>query len=246
MIYYLLPAIGLLIIFLHYGYGTEKYNDFVQVTCTIIFTFFFILSIPYIFSFDDDLAITAATVDYEPIGSIDPKQWRQPSSIIDQNSRYERDTVPSQPNNNSANVDKMPVCGHCGDDLIETEYEKNPIFKWPARGRIIQSFLVNGNDGINIALPKGTQIKAAEAGKIIYAGEELKGYGKMVLIRHNNGFLTAYANNSKLIVKQFDKVERGQIIAISGQTGNAPQPMLHFEVRKNSTPVSPFEFMRKD
>ena len=246
MIYYLLPAIGLLILLLHYGYGTEKYNDFVQVTSTVIFTFFFILSIPYIFRFDDDLAITSAKVDYEPIASIDSRQWRQPSSIIDQNPRYERDTVPYQPNIISANVDKMPVCGHCGDDLIETDYEKNPIFKWPAKGRIIQSFLADGNDGLNIALPKGTKIKAAEAGEIAYAGEELPGYGKMVLIRHTNGFVTAYAFNSELKVKKGEKVKQGDIIAMSGQTGNAPQPMLHFEVRKHTTPVSPYEFMHWD
>ena len=246
MIYYSLPAIGLLLLLLHYGYGTEKYNDIVQVACTIIFTAFFILSIPYIFSFDDYSAKTSSKVDYEPLASIDARQWRQPSSIIDPNPAYERHTVPSVPDINSANVDKMPVCGHCGDDLIGTAYEQTPIFKWPARGGIIQSFLVNGNDGVNISRPKGTQIKAAEAGLIAYAGEELKGYGKMIIISHNNGFKTVYAYNSELIAKKFDKVERGQIIAMSGQTDKSPQPMLHFELRKNSTPVNPIDFMRDD
>ena len=78
-------------------------------------------------------------------------------------------------------------------------------FRWPARGRIIQGFSSGGNDGINIAVPEGTQVKAAEDGQVAYAGSELKGYGNLVLIRHPNGFVTAYAHNGELDVKRGDR-----------------------------------------
>ncbi len=119
----------------------------------------------------------------------------------------------------------------------------HPEFRWPARGRIIQGFSNGGNDGINIAVPEGTQVKAAEAGVVAYAGNELKGYGNLVLIRHPNGFVTAYAHNGDISVKRGDQVTRGQTIAKSGQTGNVASPQLHFELRKGSTPVDPTSYL---
>ncbi len=121
--------------------------------------------------------------------------------------------------------------------------DDKPEFRWPARGRVIQSFKTGANDGINIALPEGTAIKAAEGGTVAYAGSELKGYGNMVLIRHPNGYVSAYANNGDLSVKRGDKVARGQTIAKSGQTGNVSSPQLHFELRKGSTPVDPTGYL---
>ena len=118
-----------------------------------------------------------------------------------------------------------------------------PEFRWPARGRIIQGFKAGGNDGINIAVPEGTSVKAAEAGVVAYAGNELKGYGNLVLIRHPNGFVSAYANNGEISVKRGDAIKRGQIIAKSGQTGNVSSPQLHFELRKGSTPVDPTNYL---
>ena len=118
-----------------------------------------------------------------------------------------------------------------------------PEFRWPARGRIIESFKAGGNDGINIAVPEGTQVRAAESGVVAYAGSELKGYGNLVLIRHPNGFVSAYANNGELDVKRGDTVKRGQVIAKSGQSGNVSSPQLHFELRKGSTPVDPTSYL---
>ena len=118
-----------------------------------------------------------------------------------------------------------------------------PEFRWPARGRIIEAFKAGGNDGINIAVPEGTSVRASESGVVAYAGNELKGYGNLVLIRHPNGFVTAYANNGELDVKRGDTVKRGQIIAKSGQTGNVNSPQLHFELRKGSTPVDPTSYL---
>jgi len=118
-----------------------------------------------------------------------------------------------------------------------------PEFRWPARGRIIQGFATRGNDGINIAVPEGTQVKAVESGVVAYAGNELKGYGNLVLIRHPNGFVSAYAHNAALDVKRGDQVKRGQTIAKSGQSGNVVSPQLHFELRKGSTPVDPTRYL---
>jgi murein DD-endopeptidase MepM/ murein hydrolase activator NlpD len=115
----------------------------------------------------------------------------------------------------------------------------NPEFRWPARGRIIQAFKPGGNDGINIAVPEGTSVKAAESGVVAYAGSELKGYGNLILIRHPNGFVSAYANNGDIEVKRGETVKRGQVIAKSGQSGNVASPQLHFELRKGATPVDP-------
>jgi murein DD-endopeptidase MepM/ murein hydrolase activator NlpD len=122
-----------------------------------------------------------------------------------------------------------------------------PSFRWPVRGRIISAFGAkpNGqqNDGINLAVPAGTPVKAADDGVVAYAGNELKGYGNLVLIRHSNGYVSAYANASELLVKRGDTVKRGQVIAHAGQTGNVSSPQLHFEIRKGSVPVDPARFL---
>jgi murein DD-endopeptidase MepM/ murein hydrolase activator NlpD len=122
-----------------------------------------------------------------------------------------------------------------------------PSFRWPAKGRVIAAYgsKQNGqqNDGINIAVPEGTPVKAAEDGTVAYAGSELKGYGNLVLIRHSNGFVSAYAHASELLVKRGDAVKRGQIIGRSGQTGSVTSPQLHFEIRKGSTPVDPSQYL---
>jgi murein DD-endopeptidase MepM/ murein hydrolase activator NlpD len=125
----------------------------------------------------------------------------------------------------------------------QAEASATPEFRWPARGRIIQGFKSGGNDGINIAVPEGTSVRAAEDGKVAYAGSALKGYGNLVLIRHPNGFVTAYANNGELDVKNGDTVKRGQVIAKSGQSGDVSSPQLHFELRKGSTPVDPTNYL---
>ena len=92
-------------------------------------------------------------------------------------------------------------------------------------------------------MPEGTPIKAADDGVVAYAGNELKGYGNLVLIRHADGYVSAYANASALLVKRGDSVKRGQVIARAGQTGNVNSPQLHFEIRKGSMPVDPMKYL---
>lgn len=116
-------------------------------------------------------------------------------------------------------------------------------FQVPVQGRVISGFgtKANGlhNDGINIAARQGAPIKAAENGVVVYAGNELRGYGNLLLVRHGEGWVTAYAHASKFLVKPGDRVKQGQSIAEVGQTGNVDQPQVHFEVRKGTRAVNP-------
>jgi murein DD-endopeptidase MepM/ murein hydrolase activator NlpD len=122
-----------------------------------------------------------------------------------------------------------------------------PGMRWPVRGKVISGFgpKANGlkNEGINIAVPEGTSIRAADSGVVAYSGNELKGYGNLVLIRHENGYVTAYAHAKELFVKRGDTVKRGDVIAKAGQTGSVSSPQLHFEVRKGATALDPMKFL---
>ncbi|MET0409179.1 MAG: M23 family metallopeptidase, partial [Hyphomicrobium sp.] len=121
--------------------------------------------------------------------------------------------------------------------------------RWPASGKVIAGFgsRPDGthNDGINLQVPLGTEVHAAESGVVAYSGSELKGYGNLVLLRHDNGWVTAYAHNDELLVKRGDKVNRGQVIAKAGKTGSVDQPQLHFELRQGSKPVDPTPYLER-
>jgi murein DD-endopeptidase MepM/ murein hydrolase activator NlpD len=124
-----------------------------------------------------------------------------------------------------------------------------PKLRWPVKGRIIQGFGArpdgSHNDGVDIAVPAGADVLAAESGVVAYAGNEVKTYGNLVLVRHDNGLVTAYAYNDKLLVQRGDRVKRGQPIAKAGKTGLADQPQVHFEVRVGSKPVDPIGYLEK-
>ncbi len=121
--------------------------------------------------------------------------------------------------------------------------------RWPVDGKVISAFgpRPDGthNDGVNLAVPMGSDVHAAEAGVVAYAGSELKGYGNLVLLRHDNGWVTAYAHGDELLVKRGDKVKRGQVIAKAGRTGQVDQPQVHFELRQGQRPVDPTPFMER-
>ena len=130
---------------------------------------------------------------------------------------------------------------------IPTEVASNLNLRWPVRGKVISDYgkKPSGlkNEGINIAVPEGTSIRAAESGVVAYAGNELKGYGNLILIRHAGGFVTAYAHAKSLNVKRGDTVKRGDVIAVAGQTGAVQSPQLHFEVRKGATALDPKKYL---
>ncbi len=121
--------------------------------------------------------------------------------------------------------------------------------RWPVKGKVVTGFgpRPDGthNDGVNVSVPLGTEVHAAEGGVVAYAGSELKGYGNLILLRHDNGWVTAYAHAEELLVKRGERVKRGQVVAKAGKSGQVDQPQLHFELRQGSKPVDPTPFMEK-
>src|SRR5579864_1326595 len=119
-------------------------------------------------------------------------------------------------------------------------------FLWPVQGRIIAHFGAgpNGtqNDGIDISAPEGTPVLAADSGVVAYAGNELRGYGNLVLVKHADGWMTAYGHNARILVKRGDRVQRGQVIAHVGSTGAVSEPQLHFELRKGTHALDPLDY----
>jgi murein DD-endopeptidase MepM/ murein hydrolase activator NlpD len=122
-----------------------------------------------------------------------------------------------------------------------------PVFGWPVDGKIISAFgpKPNGqyNDGINIAARVGQPVRAAADGEVVYASNQLKGFGNLLLIRHKNGWLTAYAHNDALLVKKGAKVQRGEVVGRAGASGSVRTAQLHFEVRLNRKPVNPLRVL---
>lgn len=125
--------------------------------------------------------------------------------------------------------------------------KRSSKFSWPVRGTIVSKFGTIGkgraNDGINIKAARGTAIKAADAGTVAYAGNELKGFGNLILVRHNDGWITAYAHNDRLLVKKGQKVRCGEKIATVGATGGVNSPQLHFEIRAGKKAVNPVAYL---
>jgi lipoprotein NlpD len=117
-------------------------------------------------------------------------------------------------------------------------------FVWPIKGRVLKSFSPSRNKGIDIAGKKGQSVKATEAGKVVYGGQGLIGFGKLLIIRHNDVYLSAYANNSRLLVNEGQHVQKGQVIAEVGNVG-IKRTSLHFEIRKNGKPVNPLKLLPK-
>ncbi|MGQ9368428.1 murein hydrolase activator EnvC family protein, partial [Azospirillum sp. A39] len=116
-------------------------------------------------------------------------------------------------------------------------------FLWPVKGTVISTYGVKSdgmhNDGINVAAPQGTPVQAADNGVVVYAGNELRGFGNLLLVRHADGFITAYAHLDRMDVARGATVKRGQRIGTVGQTGSVNSPQLHFELRKGSQAVDP-------
>ncbi len=138
----------------------------------------------------------------------------------------------------------------------DAAFDERPVtrgtgrFVWPVKGKVISGFGRRGsgmhNDGINIAADPNTPVKAADGGTVIYAGNELAGYGNLLLVRHANGFVTAYAHAKKLLVDRGDKVRQGQTVALVGATGDVDRPQLHFEIRKGDRAVDPNRYLNRD
>ena len=126
--------------------------------------------------------------------------------------------------------------------------QNNVSFVWPVKGKIISKFGSKkegvSNDGINISAPLDTSVKAAREGKVVYVGSELRGYGNLIIIKHSNNWLTAYAHNNNIYVAKNQEVETGETIATVGQTGNVAVPQLHFGLRQGKKAVDPRKYLK--
>ena len=127
---------------------------------------------------------------------------------------------------------------------IDNEKMLELNFSWPIKGRVLKGFSPVRNKGIDIAGKKGQSVKATEAGKVVYGGQGLIGFGKLLIIKHNAIYLSAYANNSRLLVSEGQHVEKGQVIAEVGDV-RIKRTSLHFEIRKNGKPVNPLKLLPK-
>jgi murein DD-endopeptidase MepM/ murein hydrolase activator NlpD len=120
-------------------------------------------------------------------------------------------------------------------------------FVWPVKGRLLSRFGPKKgglyNDGINISAKRGEPMLAAENGVVAYAGNELRGFGNLLLIRHSGGWMTAYAHADKLVVKRGQRVNKGQIIGHAGTSGSVKKPQVHFEIRKGNNAVNPLKYL---
>jgi murein DD-endopeptidase MepM/ murein hydrolase activator NlpD len=166
----------------------------------------------------------------------------------DRQARLVRPTPRPAPNYVTRNVTPYPptarpVAYQPAPRQIDPSPASSMAFIWPVNGTVISAFgaTANGgrNDGINIAAAPGTPIHAAASGTVTYAGNELKGYGNLLLLQHGDGYVTAYAHAEKLLVGRGDFVVKGQVIGYAGQTGDVSSPQLHFEIRHDTTPVNP-------
>ncbi|MCF6203898.1 MAG: peptidoglycan DD-metalloendopeptidase family protein [Methylococcaceae bacterium] len=118
------------------------------------------------------------------------------------------------------------------------------VWQWPVIGKVIKNFSQTGNTGIDINGKAGQKVRSSASGKVVYSGSGLKTYGNLIIIKHNYLYLSAYANNSKLFVEEGQDVKKGQVIAEMGGVG-LKKALLHFEIRKNGTPVDPFKYLPK-
>lgn len=167
------------------------------------------------------------------------------------NGRFKKGLYPSSTNQATvAKVPKLavPVEKQQPKSLVPAAVTSLSGWQWPAKGKIIKTFSTKENafnKGVDIAGVRGTPILAAQTGKVVYSGSGLRGYGQLIIIKHNEAFLSAYAHNHRLLVKEGDMIRQGQMIAEMGQT-DTDQVKLHFEIRKNGQPINPLLFLPKN
>ena len=193
-------------------------------------------------------AVASADVEDAPVKKSTKK--KAPLSLADEESAAKDETqITDEPVQTAKTKDTSRIKPEA---KVEQQVAQLPNagalnLRWPLKGKVISNYgpKSNGlkNEGINIAVPEGTSIRAADGGVVAYAGNELKGYGNLVLIRHTGGYVTAYAHAKELLVKRGDTVKRGDVIAKAGQTGAVSSPQLHFEVRKGATALDPMKHL---
>ena len=130
--------------------------------------------------------------------------------------------------------------------IIREERALKGYFIWPVKGKVISTFGVKGkfwNPGIEISAPRGRKIVSSQEGVVIYSDENMRGYGKVIMIEHKNGYITVYAHNLVNLVKEGEEVKKGEIIGQVGSTGRPSKPCLHFEIRKRGKACNPLLYL---
>ena len=160
-----------------------------------------------------------------------------------------RPIEPAKPADSKAPVDRKVAPKKADEkEVAVTEPKADAVdppikLSWPAKGKVVEEFNEAKNKGIDIAGKMGEPIQAAADGKVVYAGNSLRGYGNLVIVKHDNTYLTAYAHNRTLLVKEGENVRKGQRIAEMGDS-DANMVKLHFEVRMNGKPVNPMQYLQ--
>jgi murein DD-endopeptidase MepM/ murein hydrolase activator NlpD len=250
MITILLIIIGCYAVDIFKRHRKPEYIAFYQTTLSLVICGLFYQVIVPVFS-SESIAKRLAKVDYGSTATIsktDPivrPEWNP--LVAKQKEEEQVREVLREINDLAAKngVDKVIVCGDCAEN--DAKFEKVDYnFIWPVKDKAILLFHEQGSEGINFSTPEGTPVVAIQDGEVAYADEKLAGYGKLIIIRHRNGFISAYAHNSKLLVKKGDRVSRDSIIAKSGHTGNVASPQLYFEIRYGHISVDPNKIIPND
>jgi lipoprotein NlpD len=152
--------------------------------------------------------------------------------------------VASQPARETTAENKIELASSAQESLKKTAAKEIKQWSWPVKGKVVTSFTKSGRKGVNISGRLGQTVVAAAEGHVVYAGGGLRGYGELIIVKHNKQFLSAYAHNSRILVKEGDNVKIGQRIAEMGDTGT-DKVMLHFEIRRDGKPVDPVRYLPK-
>lgn len=188
---------------------------------------------------------TISNAPKTPLIITEPKAKREPYSLEAMNKPAVANiSKPTEikPNAELKIEQKVEVKTDTKEEKSESLTDQQAEWSWPTKGKIVSGFNQNGNKGIDIAGETGQIINAAGSGKVIYSGSDLRGYGKLVIIKHSNTFLSVYAHNSKIVVKEGQQVSRGQKIAEMGNS-DSDKTALHFEIRQQGKSVDPSKFL---
>ena len=195
------------------------------------------LQAPYTLSIGQRLAIPGSVGGSSDSYTPEPVKTTQKSSSF---SFWK--PAPKKTTSSSSTVKKTTTA----KPASPSKYRKNK-FAWPLKGTIVSKYGTIGkgrnNDGINIKATLGAAVKAADSGRVAYAGNELKGFGNLILIKHDDGWITAYAHNDRLFVKKGQRVRKGEKIAAAGSTGSVNSPLLHFEIRSGKKALNPLNYL---
>lgn len=178
-------------------------------------------------------------------GIVFDREEKKSSLMLKSSAKYAQTSKEKNLFNSSKKADSKIL----GKTSLHSPPQRIKKFAWPVKGKIISDFGVSNqgrhNDGINIASTKETFFKASENGVVAYAGNKLKGFGNLLLIKHTDGWVTAYAHADSLSVKRGDNVKKGQVIGKIGSTGNVKNPQLHFEIRQGTKALNPNDYLTK-